>query len=187
MIGEQIRKLRRKKGISLTKLAYQTGLSKSMLSQVERGLSNPSIEKIRSLAEALQVPVFTLFLDGHESQGMLIKKDKRIALYVPDSRAIRELLTPDLNRAMLLVIARIPPHDCSSPTLTTHLGEECVFVLRGKINIQLHDELFALESGDSFYFDARVPHRSINPDDTEAEFLSIVVPATLERRQVRTQ
>jgi transcriptional regulator with XRE-family HTH domain len=184
MIGDQIRELRRKKGISLTDLAQQTGLSKSMLSQVERGLSNLSVEKIRSLAEALQVPVFTLFLDAHEFQGMLVKKGKRIALCVPDSNATRELLTPDLNRAMLLVIARIPPHECSSPTLTTHLGEECLFILRGRINFQLQDEFFALETGDSFYFDARVPHKSINPDNTEAEFLSVVVPATLERRQV---
>ena len=186
MVGAQVRKLRRKKGVSLSEFARRTRMSKSMLSQVERGLANPSVEKIRSIAAALQVPVFTLFLNGNDAQGMLVKKDKRITLTVPDSKTARELLTPDLHRGMILVIARVPPQERSSPTFTTHQGEECVFVLRGKIVIHLHDETHILESGDAIYFDGRQPHYCNNPEDVEAEFLSAIVPPTLDTHRLRT-
>jgi transcriptional regulator with XRE-family HTH domain len=185
MIGEQIRKLRLKKGISLTEHARRTALSKSMLSQVERGLANPSVEKIRSLAEALQVPVFTLFLNGNESRDMLVKKDNRVTLTVPDSKIVRELLTPDLNRSMTLVVARVPPRERSSPTFATHQGEECVFVLRERIILYLQDQAHTLECGDAIYFDGRQPHYCCNPEDEGAEFLSAVVPDKLDTHRAK--
>jgi transcriptional regulator with XRE-family HTH domain len=179
MIGEQIRQLRLRKGLNLTEFARRTGISKSMISQIERGKTNPSVATVRLLAAALEVPVFTLFLQGNDSQGMLVKKDKRITIKVPDSDEVRQLITPDLHRNMVLLIACLPPHRSSSPSFTTHLGEECVLVLRGSITIHLPDENYALEAGDSFYFSPSQPHYSSNPGDTEAEFLSVIVPPTL--------
>jgi transcriptional regulator with XRE-family HTH domain len=176
MIGSQIRKFRHNRGLSLSEFARLTGMSKSMVSQVERGLCNPSVEKIRSIAATLQVPVFTLFLNNKDSQGMLVRKDKRMTLNVPDSKIVRELLTPDLHRGIALVVARVPPCERSSPTFTTHLGEECIFVLRGRIMIHLHEETHLLETGDAIYFDGRQPHYCSNPDEIEAEFLSAMVP-----------
>lgn len=156
-----------------------------MVSQVEHGLTNPSVEKIRAIAAALQVPVFTLFLDEKDSQGMLVRKDKRMCLTVPDSKIVRELLTPNLNRGIALVIARVPPNERSSPTFATHHGEECIFVLRGRIIVHLQDEMHTLESGDAIYFDGRQPHFCSNPDCTEAEFLSAMVPSAMESRPTR--
>jgi transcriptional regulator with XRE-family HTH domain len=180
MIGEQIRQLRLKKGLSLTEFARRVGMSKSMISQIELGKSNPSVETVRQLAAVLQVPVFTLFLEGNDSQDMLVKKDKRIKIKVPDSDAVREIVTPDLRRNMVLLIACLPPGRASSPGFTTHLGEECVFLLRGVITIHLPDESYMLEAGDSFYFPASQPHYCTNPGSSEAEFLSVIVPPTLD-------
>ncbi len=185
MIGTQIRSLRRKKGLSLSEFARRTGMSKSMISMVERGISNPSVEKIRTIAAILEVPVFTLFLNGNDHQGMLVRKDKRMRLSVPDSKIERELLTPDLHRAIALVIAHVPPCERSSPTFTTHQGEECVFVLRGRIMIHLQEETHILETGDAIYFDGRQPHYCSNPDNVEAEFLSAMVPDMLDNRHFK--
>ncbi len=180
MIGEQIRHLRLKKGLNLTQFARRAGMSKSMISQIELGKTNPSVETVRQLAAVLQVPVFTLFLEGHDSHDMLVKKDKRIKIKVPDSDAVREILTPDLSRNMVLLLACLPPGRASSPSFTTHVGEECVFLLRGTITICLPDESYALEAGDSFYFAASQPHYCTNTGNTEAEFLSVIVPPTLD-------
>lgn len=183
MIGEQIRQLRLKKGLSVTEFARQAGMSKSMISQIELGKANPSVETVRQLAAVLGVPVFSLFLEGNDSQGNLVRKGERIAIKVPDSDATRELLTPDLHRNMVVLSACLPPGGASSPGFTTHVGEEFVLVLRGTVTIHLPNESYDLESGDSFYFAASLPHYCINPATTEAEFLSVIVPSTLNGHQ----
>lgn len=182
MIGSQVRELRRKRNLTTTQLADRAGVSKSMISQIEHGNANPSIGTARSIATALEVPLFRLFLssDGqHEAHTTLVRKDERIKLLVPGSQAVRELLTSDLDRAMTLGIVRIPPGASSSPVHTTHSGEECVFVLKGTVTIDVHDESHTLRAGDVLYFDARLPHVCQNIGDTEAELLSAM--ARLER------
>jgi len=183
MIGERIRQLRLKKGFSLSEFARRTGMSKSMISQVERGNINPSVETIRGIAAALEVPVFTLFLDGNDSQEMLIRKDKRISLSIPDSNISRELVTPDMHRAMAVLVGRIPPSGASSPSFTSHVGEECIFVLQGQVTLHLPEETYTLGPGDAFYFHSRQPHYFSNDSDGEAEFLSVIVPPTLARHR----
>jgi transcriptional regulator with XRE-family HTH domain len=185
-IGEEIRQLRLKKGLSLSEFARRTGMSKSMVSQVERGTTNPSVESVRTIAATLEVPVFSLFLQGNDSQDLLVRQDRRITLTVPDSKIVRQLITPDLHRAMVLLVACIPPHESSSPTFTTHLGEECIYVLRGTVTVHLQAETYDLNQGDSFYFPALQPHYFSNPTDTESEFLSSIVPPTLNHRPVRS-
>ena len=180
MIAVQIRQLRQKRGLTVTELARRAGVSKSMISQVENGGTAPSIETMRSIAAVLEVPLFTLFLNQEDSDGALVRKDERITLMIPGSDATRELLTPNLQRAMALVIGRIPPGTASSPSPTTHRGEECVFVLQGKVTVHLKGESYLLNAGDAFYFDARLPHFFTNPGDTEAEFLSAITAAQSE-------
>ena len=181
MIGERIRELRSNKNLSLSEFARRTGMSKSMVSQVEHGNTNPSVETIRGIAAALEVPVFTLCLDGTDSQEMLVRKDQRISLSIPDSNITRELVSPDMHRAMAVLIARIPPSGASSPTFTTHIGEECIFVLHGQVTIHLPEETYTLAPGDAFYLLSRQPHYFSNECDGEAEFLSVIVPPTLAR------
>ncbi len=179
MIGSRIRELRHKKGLSVTELARRAGISKSMISQVEREDANPSVETVRAIAAALEVPVFALFLEEGQSPGALVRKSERITLTIPGSEIVRELLTPDLQRAMALILGRIPPGAVSSPAPTTHRGEECILVLQGTVVVHLQDEQYVLEAGDTFYFDARVPHLFTNPGDTEAELLSAIAPPTI--------
>lgn len=183
-IGEQIRQLRLQKGLTLSEFARRTGMSKSMVSQVERGTTNPSVETIRVIAATLEVPVFSLFLQGNDSQSLLVRKDERVSLTVPDSKIVRQLLTPDLHRSMVLLVACVPPHESSSPSFTTHIGEECIYVLRGTVTIHLQNETYELHQGDAFYFPARQPHYFSNPSDMESEFLSAIVPPTLNHRSV---
>ncbi len=184
MIGEKVRDLRRKKGLSLTEFARRAGMSKSMISQIEGGNANPSVDTVRAMAAALEVPVFTLFLQDDEDRGTLVRKDERMTLSVPGTRAMRELLTPDLHRAMVLLICRLPPGESSSPSFTTHKGEECVFVLQGEVRVHLQDGECDLHTGDSFYFDAQQPHVFSNPGSSEAEFLSVITPPTIQGRSV---
>lgn len=180
MIGQQIKKFRLNNGLRISDLARRADVSKSLISQIERGNANPSIETIRAIASALEVPLFALFLEEDGAQSSLVKKDERLTLMLPGSDAVRELLTPNLDREMVLVLSRLAPGGKTSPVPVSHKGEECTFVLRGKLEQHLGDEVHALDTGDAFYFDARIPHFLINPSDTEeAEFLAVMTPGTL--------
>lgn len=173
MIGQRIRQARRKKGLSLSELARRADISKSMLSQVERGKANPSVETVRGIAFALEVPVFVLFLDESPSHNGLVRKDERIRLLTPGARGERELLTPDVHRPVILVIGRLPPGERSSATPAAHRGDLCILVLKGCLLVYLQDQENVLHEGDTIYFDALVPHYYVNGDDSEVEFLIV--------------
>src|SRR5437870_7690848 len=106
-LGRQIRLLRRKADLTLHELARAARVSKSLISQVERGLASPSISALRRIASALDVPIAALFLgnggasDGERDSGgrrLVVRRDERKGLHVPRSKVVYELLTPDLNR-----------------------------------------------------------------------------------------
>lgn len=179
MIGQQIKKFRLSRGLRASDLARRADVSKSLISQIERGNANPSIDTIRAIASTLEIPLFALFLEENGPQSALVRKNERVTLKLPGSDAMRELLTPDLNRDMVLILSRIGPRGKSSPEPVSHKGEECTFVLRGKLEQRLGDETYLLEAGDTFYFDARIPHLIVNPSDVEeAEFIAAMSSGT---------
>lgn len=177
MLGIRIQRYRSKKKLSLSELARRAGLSKSLISQIERGEANPTIESVRAIASALEVPVFLLVLDEDESHSALVRKGERVALIMPDSDTVRELLTPDVDGASTVLISRIAPGSKSSPSPVSHEGEEWVFVLQGALLVHLQDESILLEEGDFLRFDPHLPHLFSNHDDQEAHILCAIAPA----------
>ncbi len=65
MLGEQVRKIRKKRGITLKELAEKTGLSIGYISQIERNLTDPSLSTLRKLSAALDIPTY-LFMGGRK-------------------------------------------------------------------------------------------------------------------------
>jgi len=177
MPGKRIKEIRREKGLSLSELARRAGVSKSLISQIERGITNPSVETIRAIAAALGEPVFSFFLEGHEPLTAIVRKNERLTYKVPGSEVERELLTYNLQRALGLFLFRIPPGAKSSPSLGSHPGEECVFVLRGELTVYLQDRSYTVQAGDTIYYDSRLPHNYANHGDTEVEIIIAATPA----------
>jgi transcriptional regulator with XRE-family HTH domain len=173
-IGARIRALREAQKLTATELARRAGISKSLLSQVELGSSNASISVLRALARGLGVPFFTLFID-QKSTHTLVRKNERLKLDVPGSPIERELLTPRLQRTVMMVKALIRPGDVSSPEApTSHRGEECVYVLSGWVEVEANGTTLALEEGDTLCFDPVIPHVLRNVSNENAEVLAVI-------------
>jgi len=180
MIGTRIREVRLGRGLSVSELARRAGVSKSLISQVERGQANPSVDTARAIALALEVPLFSLFLEEAEPETALVRRAERIRLAVPGSEVIRELLTTDLDRDMVLVYCRLGPNAQSSPSPVSHRGEEFTFVVKGTLVVTLQSQEYILEAGDAFYFDARIPHLASNSSGMEGvEYLAAMSPGVL--------
>jgi transcriptional regulator with XRE-family HTH domain len=176
MIGEKIRARRTELNMSLRDLAERVDLTASFLSQIERDLADPSIKSLRKIALALNVPMLH-FLDSESVMTPVVRKDDRKKLQLPHSKVAYELLTPDLNRKMELLLAIIEPSDEAVAQPLSQPTEEWIFVLEGRLHVQLDDAGYDLEVGDSIYFEG--PRlRSLRPIGEErAVFVSAMTPA----------
>ncbi len=176
-LGNRIRAARSRRGYSTAELASLAGVSKSLISQIERGLAAPSIDTVRRLASSLQLPVFSLFMD-EPGVGMVVRRPQRRVVRYPGSGATREVLTPTLGGRMVLLWVTFPPgEDGREPV--RHVGEECVVVIRGTLEVNLGEQQVLLEAGDSMTFDSEAPHAFRNPTNEETEILTAISPPNL--------
>jgi transcriptional regulator with XRE-family HTH domain len=191
-VGRRIRAERRARDWTVDQVAEKAGVSKGLLSQLERGLGNPSIGNLHKIAESLDLPLSQLFLDGtpvgapepttvqpagrrRPSFG-IVRADARKQLVFPRERITYELLTPDLQRS-LEVLRCVIPHDWDTEgSPFCHEGEECVYVVRGRLEGHVGNETFVLEPGDSAGYPADIPHwwRSLSYE--EGEVICAITP-----------
>ena len=174
-LGNKIRKLRISKGMNLTAFAKKIGKTPSYLSQVERGMASPSIMALREIAKALNVPMFYFLIDD-KKQSVIVRKNERKVLEFPKSHLTYELLSPDVSQRIQMIRTRIEvgASSCSKPL--SHEGEECTLVIEGKMKIQIGDEFFTLEEGDSIYYVASIPHKITNICDKDLIIISAITP-----------
>jgi transcriptional regulator with XRE-family HTH domain len=172
-LGKRIRVLRSERGMTLTGLAGRVGITRSFLSGVERGVAYPSLMVLRSIAAALEVPVFLLFT-GPESNGAVVRRDARKVIRPPGAPVSYELISPDLRRKIEMIIVRLKPGLDSQAM--AHEGEECALVLKGQVVITVGDVDYNLNEGDSIYYDSGLPHKARAVGDEPAEIVSAITP-----------
>lgn len=172
----RLKLLRKKLGMTLETLAEKTGMTKSYLSKVERGLSTPSIATALKLSKALSVPVEELFAEeGAASEGYsLVRHDERQPLARDDEGPAYASLARQIGDRALLPFIVHPPRDFSHSTFKEHLGEEFIFVHRGRVEVDFLSERLTLETGDALHFNAQKPHRLRSLGEEQAELLVVV-------------
>ncbi|MGM0776010.1 MAG: helix-turn-helix domain-containing protein [Bacillota bacterium] len=173
-IGKKVEKFRKEKGYSSRELAKIADITPSMLSQIERGLANPSIQTLKVLAKALDVPTFSLLLEETNTEDLVVRCNERKKMVVENISY--ELLSPDFTGSMAAAIMYIQPDTSSSEKLLEHKGEEVAYVLEGKIKVYLDEADYILEAGDSVRIPAYMKHKWENSFDEKAEILFSVTP-----------
>jgi transcriptional regulator with XRE-family HTH domain len=176
-LGEKLRVLRSERGLTLAQLAKRAGVSVSFLSQLERGTNHASIETLRKIVQALEVPLFHIFISEHEDP-LVVRREARKRMAFPGSEAEYELASPDLKRRMELVVISLQPGRATFRTAFSHPGEECDYVLSGKVRFEIGDRVEVLGEGDAIYFDCAIPHRFLNVGSGPAVLLAAVTPPT---------
>lgn len=172
-LGRRIRTLRTERGLTLTGLAARVGITRSFLSGVERGVAYPSLMVLRSIAAALEVPVFLLFT-APETNSIVVRRDARKVIRPPGAAVSYELISPDLRRKLEMILVRLKPGVDSSAM--AHEGEECALVLAGRVVITVADVDYELDEGDSIYYDSGLPHKARAAGDEQALIVSAITP-----------
>ena len=159
-------------------MAKLTGVTSSLLSQIERGLANPSLNTLKALAKALDAPLFSFFTTSVSTKELVVKADKRKKMILPQRENILyELLSPDLSGSIELAIMKITPSSSnSSEELLEHDGEEVAFVLEGKVNLFLNNTVVSLDSGDSVRIPRGMKHKWVNLYNTDVKVIFAITP-----------
>lgn len=175
-LGEKIRNLRRQQAVTLDELSRKAKVSKSLLSQVERGISVPTVRTLEKVVKALGTTVSRLYseMEGSEKSGQssgrirIVHKNerKRLILGPERGRARYELLSPDYQRKIEFMYIHFPVGEKDGDFIS-HEGEECGVILEGKLKACIGDNVIILEEGDSIYFDSPIPHRMENVGEIE--------------------
>ena len=176
-LGRRIRGIREARGLSLRAAAHAAGMSESFLSQVERGVASPSVASLRGIAEALNGSIAAFFEDGGESPGQLVRVADRRRLVHPKRHWEDMLLTPRTSKRLQVILSSVEPGQGSGERAYSHdSDEECVVVLKGRLEFWVADEHYEMEEGDSLLFESRLPHRNVNPGPGKAEVLWVITP-----------
>lgn len=172
-LGEQLRQRRKAMYKSLRHVAQASGISVSLLSQVERGLRSISLRTLSALALELDLPLETLIRNSqphsHDAEGSVVRAGQHPRIELADKGIQKVNLTPPAARGqMQMYRALIAPGGSTGTELFfTQPGEQVGYVVQGQLELCINDELLRLNSGDSFCYDSTMPRRWRNPGSTE--------------------
>jgi transcriptional regulator with XRE-family HTH domain len=178
IIGERLRSIRKALDMSLEALARASSRSIGYISQIERGLSSPTVRDVAVFAKVLGVPFVELLKQPTEAEA-----DEPIRLHsdpaVVDFRGTgitKRILAPRNRGTIEFYLMQIQKTGSTGEQPYSHDGEEAGFVLRGSIGLAIGAREYRLAKGDSFRFSSRTEHRFWNSGDGPAEVLWINVP-----------
>lgn len=167
-IGTKIRAIRNRKKITIAQMCEATGLSKGFISNVENNNTSPSISTLSTIADYLGVPLPYLLLEKKQHMRVVRKDERTTSTF--NNLKIEHLANKGGLRTM---IVELPPGG-SMGEPNSHEGEESHLVLKGRIFVEQGEDSFILEEGDSFSWNASVPHFVKNVgEETAMLFISI--------------
>ncbi len=176
-VGTDLRALRKSRCITLSDLASTLGRSVGWVSQVERGISEPSISDLRKFAEIFDVSVSFFFRNDDapiEERDYVVRASRRRSLGNPSAGLIEELLSPDIGGAFEMVRSIFAPGaELTEPQ--TRETEEAGFIVSGTLDLWIGVQKFRLEAGDSFRF-RHEPYRWHNPGSIETIAIWTIAP-----------
>jgi quercetin dioxygenase-like cupin family protein len=169
-IGKRIRRARLNKKITLDTMANETGMSKELIKKIECGDQRPSVGTLLQISKVLHIDSSFLL----KEQDDTIKERSKAYTKRTDNYAYTPL-TPNAEnkhlKAFKIVVEAGKVHDGVG---FQHEGEEFVYVLSGKVEVKVGDNVNKLKAGDSLHFNSGVKHDLVNTGKTDAQLVVVV-------------
>ena len=177
-IGEQVRVLRSARGMTLEVLADKSGVSRAMLSRIERGESNPTAQLLGRVCAGLDVTLAALFAETERAASPLSRRADQVEWRDPASGYVRRVMTPpNCGAAVDIVDVAFPP----GATVTMESSrkpalDQQIVLLAGRMDITVGDATHRLEAGDCLYMHLGQPVSFHNPGSRAAHYLVVIAP-----------
>src|ERR671917_1564597 len=175
-LGGRVRALRRGRGLTLEELAGLSGVSRAMISKLERGEKNPTLVVAAKLAEGLGVTLSQLAGMEERREVVVVPRERRMVMRDPETGFERQLLSPNfVGRGVELIWNEIPEGSTSGEFPPHRRGvEEHIVVERGSLRATVGSEEYLLGEGDALYFEADVTHRFDNAGEGESSYYLVI-------------
>jgi len=175
-IGERVRALRAARGLTLEVLADKSGVSRAMLSRVERGESNPTAQLLGRVCAGLDVTLSALFAETERAASPLARRADQVMWRDPASGYVRRAVTPpNCGAAADIVDVEFPPGaSVTMESSRTPALDQQILLLAGRMDIMLGDATHRLEAGDCLYMPLGQPVSFHNPGTKTAHYLVVV-------------
>lgn len=169
--GKKIQKLRREKKMTLVNLANETGLSKDYISSIEKGEIIPPVSVILQLSRALEIDSGVLLKEEEKKAGR-----KRDADYQKRTESYSyEVLTPEARHKHLKAFrVFIDPKADHKGVSYQHLGEEFIYVIKGRIEVMVGENRNVLGPNKCIHFNSSIVHKLRNLSDEKAELIVVL-------------
>ncbi|HWT02027.1 MAG TPA: XRE family transcriptional regulator [Pyrinomonadaceae bacterium] len=164
-VGSRVKKLRARQGLTLEALAELSGVSRAMLSKIERGEKNPTLVVAAKVAQALRVGLTDLMGVSESRRAVvLIPKSSRMVFRDPETGFERQLLSPAFESRSVEFVRHVIPKGATSGDLPAYKAgtEKYLVVEQGRLGVVIEGHAHHLNAGDSLYFEADAPHRFEN-------------------------
>lgn len=175
-LGARVRGLRRERGLTLEGLAGRSGVSRAMISKLERGEKNPTLVVAAKVAEGLGVTLSQLVGVEERREVVLVPRGRRMTMRDPETGFERQLLSPAFVGKGIEFVRNVVPEGSTSGEFPPHRRgvEEYVVVERGRLKATLAGREYLLGEGDALYFEADVPHRFDNAGEGECSYYLVI-------------
>ena len=173
VIALNLKELRTERNLTLGQLSKISGISKAMLSDIEKGNSNPTINTIWKIANGLNVP-YTKLMDGIEKEATIVRKSEpvmqtgetghyRVYCYFPS--------TPVRNFELFYV--ELDGQSSNASIGHSEKAQEYIYVMQGELSLHTETGDYVLHEGDALVFDSTIGHTYENQRDTLLTFMVI--------------
>jgi transcriptional regulator with XRE-family HTH domain len=177
-LAARIRQLRAHTGMTLEQLAQRSGVSRAMLSKVERGEKSPTLPVIVRIAGGFNMSLSAfLGAEPDPSDVAIIRHAKRLTFKDPETGFERAVLSPaHLDNGVEVVLHRIPPGE-SSGVLPAYSvpTEKYLVVHEGKLTVYVDNKPHQLSTGDAMYFEVKGPYSLVNEGEKPCAYYMVIV------------
>jgi len=175
-LGSRVKELRRERGLTLEALAGRSGISRAMISKIERGEKNPTLVVAAKIAEGFGLTLSQVVGMEERREVVVVPREGRMIMRDPETGFERQLLSPTFGRRAVELVRNVVPEGSTSGGFPPHKRgvEEYMVVEKGKLKAILDEEEYILEEGDAIYFEADIPHRFDNAGEGECSYYVVI-------------
>lgn len=175
-VGQRLRRLRLRLGLSQRELARRAGVSNATVSMIESDRVSPSIGALKQVLAAIDVGIGDFFAAPEAETGRIVFRAEELTEIAGGAVSYRQVGADLRGRSLQMLYERYRPGAQSGKQMLSHQGEEAGLVIRGRLGLEVDGRRYELGAGDAYFFDSRKPHAFRNLGESDLIVVSACAP-----------
>lgn len=175
-VGQRLRQLRLRLGLSQRELARRAGVSNATISMIEANQVSPSISALKQTLSAIGVGIADFFASAEVETEKVVFRADELTEIAGGAVSYRQVGANPQGHSLQMLHERYGPGAQSGKKMLSHQGEEAGVVIKGRLGLEVDGRRYELAAGDAYFFDSRKPHAFRNLGESELVVVSACTP-----------